>query len=323
MFALFHKTGNMMKEAKKGIHGKSIIGIIFSTCIIMFLSEAMLIIAVDFLGYALGFHDPSKTLLLGNNNTSQIVSLFLTISTILGVLIATKFYFKRSLRSLGLTWKHMISQYGLGLFIGFIMMSGAILLAYITGSLDFQGFHQVSFIILGAYFIGFMIQGFSEELMTRGFLMNGCAARKGTCYAILLNSIFFAVLHLANDGITFLAFVNLILAGISFSLMAVYFDNIIVCSAAHSMWNFTQGNLFGILVSGIYMPESAIGFSNVSHKTLWNGGMFGLEGGLAVTIIEIMAILVLCLLYQKKTQNNEEHMHKKVTNEGNMVDFHG
>ena len=238
----------------------------------------------------------------GVRDVTQLISLFMTIITIIGFLVAARLYYKRSYRSLGLQKQHAIWQYVLGLVIGFIMMAAVVGIAYVCGSIRFEGWQDASIWILVLYFLAFMIQGFNEELMMRGFFMNAYAVRKGMMKAILINSIVFACLHLGNDGISFLAMCNLILAGITFSLMAVYFDNIIVCSAAHSMWNFAQGNVFGVLVSGIYMPSTAFSFKNNIGMELINGGGFGLEGGLAVTIIEIVVIVLLCFLYHRKKQ---------------------
>lgn len=297
MFDLFHKEGVMVEEANKAKHGKRSVALFFQTLLIIILSEILTIMILSLFATPYG-----KVLLLEGAMTdqTQLMLLFLTIGTVIAFLMATRLYYKRSYRSLGLQWKHAGRQYLLGLAIGFAIMSGAVGIAYLCGALRFDGMQDVSLWILGVYFIGFMIQGFSEELMMRGFFMNAYAANKGMMKAIIFNSVIFAVLHLGNDGISFLAIVNLILAGIVFSLMAVYFDNIIVCSAAHSMWNFAQGNLFGILVSGLYLPSSAFRFENHASMGILNGGSFGLEGGIAVTLVEIVCILFFCFLYKRK-----------------------
>ena len=129
--------------------------------------------------------------------------------------------------------------------------------------------------------------------------MYGLSKKQSLFFAMMYNSLFFALLHLANAGISILAFVNLLLAGLSFSCMAVYFDDIWVASGAHSMWNYAQGNIFGILVSGMNMGSSIFSFELVGNSLI-SGGMFGLEGGIGVFIVEILTILFFCYLYKKK-----------------------
>lgn len=298
MLRLFDKEGKMVEESKVMLHGKSSAGLIFQTALLMLLSQiAALLIVVFFSGFT---HTDLLGLDGGVNDAIQLTALFMTTMTVIAFLLASRKYYGRSFRSLGLIRHHALRQYLLGLVIGFVMIIGAAGIALATGALEYKGLQDVSLIVIGAYLLAFIIQGFSEELVMRGFFMNAYAARKGMFAAIIVNSVVFAMLHLGNDGVSVLAMINLILAGIVFSLMAAYFDNIIVCSAAHSMWNFAQGNLFGVLVSGIYLPSTVMRFHNVPGMDWLSGGAFGLEGGLAVTVIEILSILLLCYVHAKK-----------------------
>lgn len=302
MLRLFDKEGKMVEESKVMLHGKSSAGLIFQTALLMLLSQiAALLIVVFFSGF-------TNTDLLGLdggvNDAIQLTALFMTTMTVIAFLLASRKYYGRSFRSLGLIRHHALRQYLLGLVIGFVMIIGAAGIALATGALEYKGLQDVSLIVIGAYLLAFIIQGFSEELVMRGFFMNAYAARKGMFAAIIVNSVVFAMLHLGNDGVSVLAMINLILAGIVFSLMAAYFDNIIVCSAAHSMWNFAQGNLFGVLVSGIYLPSTVMRFQNVPGMDWLSGGAFGLEGGIAVTVIEILSILLLCYVHAKKEKHS-------------------
>ena len=76
-----------------------------------------------------------------------------------------------------------------------------------------------------------------------------------------------------------------------------------VC-AMHSMWNFAQGNIFGLPVSGqggLPSPLSAE-VSEGTWKTLFNGGSFGLEGGLAVTAVLAVACCVALFMPTKRSE---------------------
>ena len=122
--------------------------------------------------------------------------------------------------------------------------------------------------------------------------------------AILLNSLVFSLLHLLNPGVSLIAVINIMLIGIFFSVYFLRTGNIWGVGAIHSIWNFMQGNVFGMEVSGMKMSCSF--FSSVSDpsKSFWNGGSFGAEGGFSVTVVLIVALLLL-LLIPKKTICNE------------------
>ena len=66
------------------------------------------------------------------------------------------------------------------------------------------------------------------------------------------------------------------------------------------MWNFVQGNFYGIPVSGLEMSDSVFTTTINEELELINGGTFGAEGGLATTIVMLLCIGGL-LLYMKKT----------------------
>ncbi|MGX8833041.1 CPBP family intramembrane glutamic endopeptidase [Amedibacillus sp. YH-ame6] len=305
MFELFRKETKMLKETMNCKRNISVSAMVLVTLLILLCTEIVSALVMIFILALQGVESNSLDIILSNpTDSSQILQLFMTAIPIIGFLFASKHLFKRSRVSLGLTKEHLLRDYLKGLGIGFVMMSSVVLTAYFMNGLRFEGFNNFSIIVIFAYFIGFMVQGFNEELMLRGFFMNAIAARKTTVYAVLLNSILFALLHLLNDGISVIAFINLILAGVTFSLMALYHDNIIVCSAAHTIWNFAQGNLFGVLVSGMFLPTSVARFASVENLAFINGGNFGLEGGIAVSIVEIVTIGIYCYLYKRKNNHN-------------------
>lgn len=126
------------------------------------------------------------------------------------------------------------------------MFSMVVLITYLCGGAVFKGFGLKDPLILLLYFVGFMIQGFEEELICRGYMMYGLSKIKSTFYAIMINSLFFALLHIGNDGVNFLAIANIFLVGIAFSLFAIYFDDLWVASGIHLMWNFAQGYIYGV-----------------------------------------------------------------------------
>ena len=112
--------------------------------------------------------------------------------------------------------------------------------------------------------------------------------------AIGLNAFTFAALHLANNGITWLSFVNLILFGVFASVYFLRRGSIWGIGALHSVWNWVQGNFYGISVSGNQVGSSVFATETVSGKELLNGGAFGLEGSIMVTIVLAVGIIVLC-----------------------------
>lgn len=224
------------------------------------------------------------------NERFMAVSLIAEIAIILITFGMCALIQKRSPRKLGFTKGNFLKQYGIGLVIGFVMFTVAVLIALVTGSLSISVAGGGAVLILFA--IGYMIQGMAEEVLCRGYLMGSIARKYPLWVAILTNSIVFAALHLLNAGIAPLAFVNLILFGVFASLYFVRTGNIWGIGAIHAIWNFVQGNFYGISVSGNGLTTSVFRSTFVEGKSFINGGDFGLEGGIAVTIV-----LVICCVF--------------------------
>ena len=115
--------------------------------------------------------------------------------------------------------------------------------------------------------------------------------------AVFSNAFLFAALHLLNTGIGVLAFVNLVLFGVFASLYFIKRGNIWGIGALHSIWNLVQGNFWGLRVSGMTTECSVFRSTMMEGKSVINGGAFGPEGGLAVTVILLAGV---CLLLRKK-----------------------
>lgn len=245
-----------------------------------------------------------EELIASLTSSVMLPSLFCTAATIAAVFIYCRCIEKRPLRSLGLRKGHIAAEYLAGLLVGAVLFSLAVGICILTGSLSVQFVAYGLTALVPVYFIGFLIQGMSEELLCRGYLMLSISRRSSMAWAIFWNSVLFAALHLLNPGVNLLAILNLILFGVFASVYFLKRGNIWGIGAIHSIWNFMQGNFFGIPVSGAgNLPSvcsSAVGegFAN----ELWNGGAFGLEGGLAVTIVLTLATAAMLFIPAKRSE---------------------
>ena len=139
-------------------------------------------------------------------------------------------------------------------------------------------------------FFGYVIQGFSEELLTRGYIVGKLLKTERTYVVVIVNSLVFAGLHLMNTGINGLAFINILAFSILLTLLRLRFANLWVASAFHSAWNFAEEPLFGVPVSG--GASDALVLKTTSHLgfDLINGGSFGFEGGFVILLVLLIAI---------------------------------
>ncbi|MBE6586274.1 MAG: CPBP family intramembrane metalloprotease [Ruminococcaceae bacterium] len=230
------------------------------------------------------------------------VHLCLTSTTIAACLIYCRRIEKRSFLSLGFVKQGAVGEYAAGLGIGLLMFGGAIGLALLTGHLTLALTPSPAWGLILFYFLGFMIQGMSEEVLCRSYLMVSLQRGYPLWAAVLINALIFTALHLGNPGITPLALLNLTLFGIFASLYTLRRGSIWGIGALHAIWNFAQGNLFGISVSGITGTPSLLTATVSEGGALIHGGAFGMEGGLAVTLVMTVGCVVLMAMRTKKSE---------------------
>ena len=154
------------------------------------------------------------------------------------------------------------------------------------------------------FFVAFLIQGLSEELLCRSYLMVSLSRSLPLWVCVMINALLFSLLHVGNPDVSLLGLFNILLFGIFASLLTLRRGSIWMVAGLHSMWNFSQGNLFGIPVSGRDGLPSLLTATTTDGiwQTLFGGGSFGLEGGLFVTVTLILACGVAVLMPTKKDE---------------------
>ncbi len=234
-----------------------------------------------------------------------LLSLIATVVVIIVcILYATKIE-RRPRNSLGFCGKAPALEYCIGYVIGIGLFAIAWAICLATGAATLEGISPSLSAMILPFFAAFLIQGLSEEVLCRGFLMQTLSIRYRPVVAIVVNSLFFMALHFLNSGLSLLALCNLFLFGV---FASVYFwkrGSIWGVAAIHSAWNFTQGNLLGIKVSGSVLGPSVLSTSLNEAKTWMNGGDFGLEGGIAVTVVLLAATVILLFLPVRKSAQIE------------------
>ncbi len=235
---------------------------------------------------------------------SYLFDLFGTGAVIAAVILWCRFYERRSLLTLGFARRGAVPEYLIGVVGGAVLFGGAVAIAVLGGAATITvSAAQPPLWYLALFFAGFLIQGMSEELLCRSFLMVTLSRRWPFGACAVTNALLFSLLHLGNPGVTFLALLNIFLFGLFASLLTLRRGSIWMAAAIHSLWNFMQGNFFGIPVSGLAgMPApfvTELHAENAFQKLL-GGGAFGIEGGIAATAVLVLGILVVMVVPTKQ-----------------------
>ncbi|HGE7737648.1 TPA: CPBP family intramembrane glutamic endopeptidase [Streptococcus pneumoniae] len=210
---------------------------------------------------------------------------------------------KRPIRTLGFYRENFLSNLLKGFSLGLALFLLTLLGLVVLGQYRLDSIHLDTYSLAFTLFtIPFWIlQGTAEELVTRAWLIPQLAKRTNLKVAIIISSSLFTLLHLGNPGITFLSAIDLFLFGVAMSLYLLKTDTIWGIGGIHGAWNFAQGNLFGVLVSGQSSGTSIMKFTPQGNQDWLSGGSFGIEGSIVSSII--LFLLILYLAYQLKKEN--------------------
>lgn len=250
----------------------------------------------------------------GASHNLSLFELFLNLSSFLLisllVFVRLRYIEKRPISTIGFGKEDFLKKYTNGFFIGFIMMSIVVLILFILGyiSIEENPTQPVGISALGGVMfilIGWIIQGATEEIVTRGWLMNVLAARYNKGFALIFSSSIFGIMHLFNPDVNYIAVINIILVGIFFGIYVMKTNDLWSVCGMHTAWNFTQGNIFGFEVSGINVCVSSVFDLNLVGNKFISGGSFGPEAGIIATTVLISSILILFLFDNKRYFNNE------------------
>lgn len=223
------------------------------------------------------------------------------------VLLWAQLFERRGPATLGLNAKgpmRFLRGYLLGL--GFLLaVVGGIWLAggYVVEGGGAFGSSAVgaALIPIGALLLGFIIQGSSEELLFRGWLMQLIASRHGIWLAVIGNSALFALAHAGNiepSNELYVGLANIVLFGLFISLYAVREGSLWGVCGWHAAWNWLLGLGFGLEVSGMKIDSLPLvtDLAAAPDAAWWlTGGSFGPEASVVTTAVLLTGTVVLAL----------------------------
>lgn len=216
-----------------------------------------------------------------------------------------------------LIMKHTLSSIGLkpvkkgykellaGMFLGALCCSIVFLLLVLTGQAVVESWKPSFSSLQFWWFLIFMLVALGEEIMNRGFLMSTLRRVGNLPFIMFIPSVIFGLIHLGNNGVTFLSFCNIVFVGVLFSYMYIKSGNIWMCIGYHFTWNSFQGLIFGMPVSGINI--SGIITTRFTADNVVTGGIFGIEGGILTTLAILLGFLFVKYYYRNSRYDFIKH----------------
>ncbi len=199
---------------------------------------------------------------------------------------------RRSVSELAL--RHALPELTIGLVLGFGLFSATMGILWAIGVYHPAGWGSAKGLAVPLAFA--VLSGILEELLFRGYLFRLSSRVVGTWGALLFTSALFGLAHLGNKGATLSSGIAIMLeAGVLLGSAYVVTQRLWLPIGLHIAWNFTEGSVFGMQVSGNSTAPGLLRGS-LTGAPLLTGGSFGPEASI-VAVLVCLAVAIL-LLYR-------------------------
>ena len=142
--------------------------------------------------------------------------------------------------------------------------------------------------LLPALIANALFPAVSEEILFRGIVFRWIERLAGTWAGLIASSALFGVAHLFNPAATWTSTIFIAVeAGVLLGGVYMLTRNLWLPIGLHAAWNFTQGGIFGVPVSGL--PDHGLIESTLRGPEILSGGPFGLEASVIALVVATAA----------------------------------
>lgn len=194
---------------------------------------------------------------------------------------------------------HKLAPHGAaGTVVGVLLITVVIGVMWMLGSYHVTGFDpHVPW--ARPLLVGGLASAISEELVFRGVLFRISEERLGTVAALLLSGVLFGGLHVGNEGATVWSSLAIAIeAGLLLAMIYHLWRSLPLCMGVHLGWNFAEGTLYGVPVSG--GDAAGLLVSSRSGPDWLSGGAFGAEASVIAVGLSLLCSLTLFALARRR-----------------------
>ena len=249
-----------------------------------------IILALAFIGVVTWLAQAAVGMLGINNATSASIVLDVILASLAGYALFVRLIERRPVSELSL---RRIGELFGGTLFGLILFSLVVAVLWLLGAYQVIGQNPWQ-VMLAALWIG-LVPGFTEEILFRGVLYRILEESLGTWIALIITSAFFGFAHYGNPGATPFSSIAIALeAGTMLGMAYTATRRLWLPIGIHFAWNFAQGGIYGIKVSGLDVDGWLV--SRLTGPELISGGNFGAEASIVALALCLIAFALLTMI---------------------------
>lgn len=194
--------------------------------------------------------------------------------------------------------RRLLPEGALGIVAGLLLFSTVIGVMYLVGS-----YHVVATNAQAAWLPALLMvglgAGIGEEIIVRGVLFRIVEEGLGTWVALIVSAMFFGAAHIQNPAATAWSSAAIAIeAGLLFGMLYHVTRSLPICMGVHAAWNFAQGTIYGVPVSGLKADGWLV--STRSGPDWLSGGAFGAEASVIALIVCSLCTIGLLVIASRR-----------------------
>ena len=209
----------------------------------------------------------------------------LSVCALLAVFAVTRLIEQRNPAEIGLDLRRFVMDWLKGAGVGAAYLCAAVGILALLGGYRIAGVAFAGQALAGGLLLHFFV-GVFEETLFRGILFRFLEEGFGSWIALTLTALFFGFSHLSNPHATAWSAIAIALeAGILFGAVYMATRSLWFAMGLHTAWNFLQGTIFGVAVSGNGAPTDSLFRPLIQGNPWLTGGAFGIEASVITVVL--------------------------------------
>jgi uncharacterized protein len=173
-------------------------------------------------------------------------------------------------------------ELSMGLALGMAVFALSIGILASVGAYRITGQNELS--VMLATVPGFVVAAVFEEVLFRAIIFRILESSMGSWNALAVSSLAFGLMHFGNPNAGLLSALAIAIeAGLMLGAAYMLTRRLWLCVAVHFGWNFAQGGIFSVAVSG--HAQQGLFEAQMAGAEWLTGGRFGAEGSLVALIV--------------------------------------
>ncbi len=202
---------------------------------------------------------------------------------------------QRPVQELGV--KGALPEFGVGYLLGAALFTTVISILGFLGVFSIVSSNPMSVMI--APFLWMIMHAIFEELLFRGIIFRLIERSLGSIWALVISAVIFGASHLFNPGANLTSAVAIAVeAGFLLGVMYMLTRRLWFCIGVHAAWNFVQGGVFSVPISG----QETVGLlqGKLQGPDWLSGGAFGAEASVVAVAVGALVAASLYRVVQKR-----------------------